>query len=72
MIEDSNLNRGKWRLGIVNDTTPSADGHVRKVKVGYKNFDEVDKGKLEFKGTRYTEIMRPVQRLVVLLAKDEN
>ena len=72
MIEDSNQLRGKWRLGIVNEILPSEDGRVRKVKVGYKNFDEVDKGKPEYKGTRYTEIMRPVQRLVVLLPKEEN
>ena len=37
LIQDSNLVRGQWRLGIVSNTFPGSDGKVRKVEVQYKN-----------------------------------
>ena len=37
LIQDSNLVRGQWRLGIVSNTYLGSDGKVRKVEVQYKN-----------------------------------
>lgn len=37
LIQDSNLVRGQWRLGIVSNTFPGSNGKVRKVEVQYKN-----------------------------------
>ena len=37
LIQDSNLVRGQWGLGIVSNTFPGSDGKVRKVEMQYKN-----------------------------------
>ena len=37
LIQDSNLVRGQWCLGIVSSTFPGTDGKVRRVQVKYKN-----------------------------------
>ena len=37
LIQDSNLVRGQWQLGIVSNTLPGSDGKVRRVEVQYKN-----------------------------------
>ena len=67
LIQDSNAVRGKYRMGIVKEVMPSADGCVRRVIVSYKN--NVDG--VEYKGKPYTHVERAVQRLIVIQAADE-
>ena len=54
-LQDSNLVRGKWRLGVVNKVLDSKDGRVRNVEVRYKN-DQTN-----------VLVKRPVQRLIVIV-----
>ena len=71
MIQDSNLIRGQWRLGIVSNTFPSADGKVRRVEVRYKNA-RPGEAVTKYEGRGYVTVERPVHRLVVLLPKGED
>ena len=67
LIKDSNSIRGKWKLGKVNKTISSADGHVRRCVVVYKQ--QPPGMKL---AANYTSIERPIQDLVVIIPKDED
>ena len=59
LIDDANVVRGVWRMGIINEVVVSQDGRVRRAKVMYKNNgDEVI-------------VERPVQKLIVLVAVDD-
>ena len=59
LLQDSNVLRGEWKMGIISEITASKDGLVRRVNVTY-NRDS----------TKYT-VSRAVQRLIVLVPKDE-
>ena len=61
LISDNMLKRGDWRMGKVTRVVPGIDHKVRCVTVRYKNNDS----------NQYTEIERPVQRLIVILPVDE-
>ena len=67
LIQDSNELRGKYKMGIVTKVYPSDDGKVRKVQVSYKNNPEGP----DYTGTQYTNVIRPIQRLVVIIASNE-
>ena len=54
-------------MGIVTKVYPSDDGKVRKVQVSYKNNPEGP----HYTGTKYTHVIRPIQRLVVIIASNE-
>ena len=61
IIADKNLNRGEWKLGRVTEVVPGIDGYVRRISIQYKN-----------KGSSiFTTIERAVQRIVVILPKEE-
>ena len=49
---------------------PSSDGHVRRVRIAYKNY-RVGEQLREYKGTRDTEVERAVQRLALLVPVEE-
>ena len=70
-IEDSNPVRGEWKLGKVKQAIKSDDGRVRRVKIEHKSFGEKEGTVTSYKGKPYTEIERPVQRLVALLPAAE-
>ena len=70
LIQDFNLVRGQWRLGIVSNTFPGSDGKVRKVEVQYKNPKQGDPV-TKYQGRGYVTIERPVHRLVLLIPKDD-
>ena len=69
LLKDNNLLRGQWKLARVSEIIPSADGLVRTVKVMYKNLND-ESGK-SYKGASETEVIRSVQRLVMLLPVEE-
>ena len=58
---DNSQIRGSWKLARVSKVYPSNDGRVRKVELEYKNKNS----------NQYTEIERPVQRLVVIVPVDD-
>ena len=67
LIQDANLVRGEWRMGIVSKAEPSSeDGFVRNCSVKYKK---------SLPGSRFahsfTTVESSVQRLVVLVPVDE-
>ena len=59
LIQDSNLVRGEWKMGVVSRILVSKDGRVRNVEVRYK------KERTDIKVTR------PVQRLIVMVPKNQ-
>jgi hypothetical protein len=59
LIQDSNVVRGEWKMGIVVQILESRDGKVRNVEVKYKN------------GNTEIKVKRPVQRLIVIVPKDQ-
>jgi hypothetical protein len=66
IIQDSNTVRGQWRLGRVKRVLPSEDGLIRKCEVKYKLRNQ--DGNIS---NNFTVIVRPVQRLVILLPVEE-
>ena len=63
MIQDTNILRGRFKMGIVVETFLSHDGKIRKVKVGYNNTE----GALERDSKNYTYIERAVDKLIVIV-----
>ena len=62
IVQDSNLIRGKWRLGRITRADPSLrDGFVRNVEVEYKNPGS----------DNYLQITRAVQRVIVLVPAED-
>ena len=60
LIQDSNTVRGEWKMGRVTQILESKDGRVRNVEVKYIN------------GSTEMKVKRPVQRLIVIVPKDNN
>ena len=68
ILQDSNAVRGNWKLGKIDKVYPSSDGKVRKVIVMYKKVDS----SAEYKGSAFTKVERPIQKVVVLLPAKED
>ena len=60
MIQDSNVVRGEWRMGVIIKILESKDGRVRNVEVKYKN------------GGTDIKVKRPIQRLIVIVPAEDN
>ena len=71
LIQDGSAVRGEWKLGIVTKTFPSDDGKVRRVEVSYKIF-RPDEKLDTYNGANHASVERAVQRLIVLVAVDED
>ena len=56
LIEDANVLRGQWKMGVVTRAIPSLDGRVRKANITYKNPNET--------------VQRAVQKLIVIVPID--
>lgn len=69
IIKDDNLPRNSWKIARVDETYPDDDGLVRKVrlKVADRNLD--DNGRPT---GPVTNLYRPVQKLVLLLSREES
>ena len=63
IMKDDDQPRNKWQLARVVETFPSADGHVRKVKIAVAD-RELDRSGKQVRPTKFLE--RPVQKLVLL------
>jgi len=62
LIQDSNLIRGKWKLGRVIQADPSLrDGFVRNVQINHKNPGSKN----------YLTLTRPIQKIIVLVPVEE-
>lgn len=70
LIQDSNLVRGQWRLGIVSNTFQGSDGKVHKVKVQYKNLKQGEPV-TKYQGRGLVMIKRTVHHLGLLIPKDD-
>jgi len=60
LVQDANLVRGNWKMAVVENAIISEDGKVRRVEISYNTPE----------GTRATA-ERPVQRLIVIVPKEE-
>ena len=58
--------KAEYRIGKVTEVFPDRDGVVRKVAVMYKHCNPKDRV-AEYTGSREQVIIRPVQRLALLL-----
>ena len=70
LIQDSNLVRGQWRLGIVSNTFQGSDGKVHKVKVQYKNLKQGEPV-TKYQGRGFVMIKRTIHHLGLLIPKDD-
>ena len=67
IVKDENFPRNKWKLAMVEETMPSADSKVRKVKL------RVATQQLDASGKRNEKssfIERPIHKLVLLQRAD--
>ena len=70
LIQDANQIRGQWKLGVVVKTFPREDGRVRRVQVQYKN-PKPGEAVNEYHGRGFVTVERAVNKLVVLVPKEE-
>ena len=70
LIQDSNVVRGEWKLGLVTAVHPSDDEKVRRATVSYKNCRKDDPAG-HYSGAKYINVERAVHRLIVLVSVDE-
>ena len=71
LISDSNPIRGEWKMARVSKAYLSQDGFVRKVDVQYKSFPPQEHA-MDYRGSAYITVERPVQRLIVLVSSSES
>lgn len=67
LVQDSNVNRGVWKLAQVSDAQPGRDGLVRDVTIRYKR--QMTGAKYE--GTDDVLVKRSAHRLVVILPVED-
>ena len=60
MVQDSNVVRGEWKMGVIQSIMESGDGRVRNVEVAYKN------------GATNVRVRRAVQRLIVIVPFEDD
>jgi len=70
LIQDTNLLRGQWKLGVVFKTFPGEDRRERRVQVQYKN-PKPGEAFSEYHRRGYFTVERAVNKLVVLIPKEE-
>ena len=68
IVKDEQLPRNQWCLGRVKEAFVDADGLVRKVKLEISDRDLDQNGR---RTKKLTVLERPVQKLILLLAKHE-
>ena len=61
IISEKDAPRCQWKMGKISNVEPGIDTKVQRITVQYKH-----KG-----SNKYTEIERPVQKLVLILPIDE-
>ena len=72
LIQDKNVLRGKWKLGVVVEALPSNDGTVRNVSVQYTNVSTDGTKDNLLENSSKEIVKRPVQKLVVVKVVDED
>ena len=66
LILDGGTLRAEYRLGRVQEVYPGDDGLVRKTKIAYRRYKVGDVG-IKYTGSIQQFVIRPVQRLVMVL-----
>ena len=61
LVQDLNPVRGQWKMGLVEEAIVSEDKRVRRVLISYTSHE----------GT-CIKVERPVQKLIVILPKDNS
>ena len=70
VLQDANQIRRQWKLGVVITTFLGEDGKASRVQVQYKN-PKPGEAVNEYHGRGYVAIERAVNKLVVLIPKEE-
>ena len=68
MITETSKLKSKYKVGIVEDTKVSRNGHVRSAVIKYNNVTQIGNNVLRATPVRVT---RSVQRLVLVLPVEE-
>ena len=68
IMEDSAI-KAEYRLAMVDEVFTGVDGLVRKVKVSYRRYKVGEVG-VKYTGSTCQSVIRPVQRLVLILPVD--
>ena len=69
-VYDDNAIKGDYRLARIKEVFPDANGHVRKALVTYATYKIGEKTGGVYTGSTKQEVIRPVQRLSLLLPVD--
>ena len=70
VLDDSAI-KAEYRLAVVREVYPGADGRVRKVMIVYKHY-KVQDTVVEYTGSTEQKVIRPVQRLVLIVPSDNS
>lgn len=70
LIQDASAVQGHQKIGKTFNVLPSTDGKVGNVEVANKHTKPKEKPSI-YEGVKYATGIRPIQRLVLLLAKEE-
>ena len=70
VLDDSAI-KAEYRLAVVREVYPGADGRVRKVMIVYKHYKVQDTA-VEYTGSTEQKVIRPVQRLVLIVPSDNS
>ena len=71
MVADNNALRGEYRLGLIKEVHPGADGKVRRVSLTYKQYKVGEKVQT-YSGAKDIVVVRSVQRLALLVPANYN
>lgn len=69
-MADKNVLQGEYRLGIVKEVFPGADGKAQRVLITYKNFRVGDIGQTYCGVSDAVTVSRNVQRLALIVPVD--
>ena len=70
LILDSSSLKAEYRLGCVQEVFPGPDNLVRKAKVAYRRYKVGEVG-VKYSGSLEQTVIRPVQRLVLILPVED-
>ena len=70
LVLDSDSLRAEYRLALVKEVYPGADGSVRNVKISYRRYKVKDTA-VTYTGSSEQCCLRPVQRLVLIASQSD-
>ena len=69
LVMDTDAIRAEYRLAVVKEVYPGADGKVRKVMISYRRY-KVKDSNVQYTGSTEQNCIRAVQRLALIVPRD--